>query len=445
MWSGSGEEPWQKEELVNARSLMAAAAVAALSMSLAACGGDGDGGGKESFDLTIGDSIPLTGDLADFGPAGDKAAKVAVSQINKAIKADGLDQTVKLVTEDNETNPQAAVSAARKMVADGAGCIAGAWASADTIPTARSVAIPDGVLLISPASTSTEITGLDDDGLVNRTPPADNLQGAALASFVERQLGGAKGKTVSVAGRNDAYGEGLTDSFSAEWKDKGGDVSGPLLYDPAQATFNSEAQKIVAGNPDAYVIVDFTDTFPKVGPALVRTGKWDPGKTFVTDGLANSTFVEENVDITNGMRATAPGTPAQGPASQAFGKLYESSAPQDVARQTFDGQNFDAVILCYLAAVAAGSTDGEDMAAELRDLTGPPGTQYSWQQLPQAVKALEDGDDIDYLGASGEIDLDENGDPTLGVYDQLKFNNGEIAPFGPQVPLPSIQAVTGTD
>jgi ABC-type branched-subunit amino acid transport system substrate-binding protein len=428
------------------RRSVVAIAVAALTVGFTACGGgDGGGGGEKSFDLVIGDSIPLTGDLADFGPPGDKSAKMAVSQINKAIKADNLDQTVKLLTEDNETNPQAAVSAARKMVADGASCIAGAWASADTIPTARSVAIPDGVLLISPASTSTEITGLDDDGLVNRTPPADNLQGAALANFVERQLGAAKGKTVSVAGRNDAYGEGLTNSFTAEWKNKGGDVSGPLLYDPEQPSYNSEAQKITAGNPDAFVIVDFPETFVKVGPALVRTGNWDAAKTFVTDGLADSTLAAEHQDITDGLRATAPGTPAEGPASQAFDKLFNSSPPSDVERQTFDGQNFDAVMLCYLAAVAAGSTDGEDMPAELTDVSGPPGKQYSWQQLPQAVKALQDGDDIDYLGASGNIDLDENGDPTLGVYDELRFSNGEISPFGEQIPLPSIKAVTGTD
>ena len=84
------------------------------------------------------------------------------------------------------------------------------------------------------------------------------------------------------------------------------------------------------------------------------------------------------------------------------------------------------------------------MAAKLRDLSGPPGTKYTWQQLPQAVKALKDGKDIDYIGASGDINLDQNGDPTVGVYDQLRFSGGTISPFGNQIPLPSIKAVTGT-
>jgi branched-chain amino acid transport system substrate-binding protein len=417
-----------------------------LAAALAGCGGGG--GGKKSFDLVIGDSLPLTGDLADFGPAGNKAAHLAIDNINKAIKSDKLKQTVSLKTQDNAggTDPQQAVSAARKLVSDGATCIAGAWASSDTIPTAQSVAIPQGILLISPASTSLEITKLNDpDNLFNRVPPADNLQGAALADFVSRQIG--DGKTVSVAGRNDSYGDGLTGSFIQAWEQqhKGKVTSNsPVLYDPAAASYDSEAQKIVAGNPDAYVIVDFPDTFPKVGPALVRTGKWSPAKTFVTDGLADSTFAKQYQNLNEGFRATAPGTPTEGSSSKAFGKLYESSAPKNVARNTFDSQNFDAVTLCYLAAVSAGSTDGKEMASNLRDVTGPPGTKYTWQQLPQAVKALQDGKDIDYVGASGDINLDENGDPTVGVYDQLRFSGGSIEPFGKQIPLPSIKAVTGT-
>ena len=102
---------------------------------------------EASLDLAIGDSIPLTGDLATSGHRARRRADLAVDQINDAIQQAGVDHTVKVVHEDNETNPQPAVQAARKMVdSDGATCITGAWASADTIPTAQSVTIPDGIL-----------------------------------------------------------------------------------------------------------------------------------------------------------------------------------------------------------------------------------------------------------------------------------------------------------
>ena len=124
-----------------------------------------------------------------------------------------------------------------------------------------------------------------------------------------------------------------------------------------------------------FAIIDFPETFVKVGPALERTGNFDPSKVFITDGLANGTLVEENADLMEGIRGTAPGTPAEGASSEAFDKLFTTAEPKDVERNVFDAQNFDAVILCYLSAVAAGSTDGTDMAAELQGVTGPPGNE----------------------------------------------------------------------
>jgi hypothetical protein len=58
--------------------------VAGLSFGIAACGDDDDdgGGGSDvsdaSFDLTVGALVPLTGDLSQFGPPGEKAADLAI-------------------------------------------------------------------------------------------------------------------------------------------------------------------------------------------------------------------------------------------------------------------------------------------------------------------------------------------------------------------------------
>src|SRR5262245_1123061 len=137
------------------RLVLPALVTLVFALGLAACGDDDDGGGstsadvtggEETLDLVIGDSLPLSGDLADFGPPGEKAADIALDQINAAIEESGVDHTVEVVHEDNcgGADQQCAVQAARKLVdSDGASCIAGAWASADTIPTAESVAIPD--------------------------------------------------------------------------------------------------------------------------------------------------------------------------------------------------------------------------------------------------------------------------------------------------------------
>jgi ABC-type branched-subunit amino acid transport system substrate-binding protein len=407
---------------------------ATATVGLAACGDDGGGGGEKTLNLTIGDLVPLTGDLADFGPPGRKAADLALDQIQAAVKEVGADHTVKVVHEDDQTDAQAGVQAARKLVdAENSTCIAGSWASSVSIPVARSVAIRENVLQISPASTSDEISPLEDDGLMNRTSPPDRFQGPALSDAMEDALGGAQGKTVNIGARNDAYGTGLSDTFSKAWQAKGGRIGERVVYDPEQPSYNSEASQIASGNPDAWVIVDFPETYQKVGPALVRTGDWDPKKTFITDGLASSDLPKNaGREATEGMRGTAPGSPETGSASEAFDKLYTAAPGPD--RQTFDAQNFDAVILCYLAAVAAGSTDGADMAGELQDISGPGGDKYTFEQLPDAIRALQDGNDIDYEGAAGPLNLNDDGDPTAGVYDLYRYRNGEIDVFD-EVPV----------
>jgi ABC-type branched-subunit amino acid transport system substrate-binding protein len=416
-----------------------AIAITGLALGLAACGDDDDGGGggEETLDLTIGDSLPLTGGLSDFGPPGEKAAGIAEDEINAAIEEAGVDHTITIVSEDNGggDDQQAAVSSVEKIVADGASCVAGAWASADTIPIAESVAIPDEVLLISPASTSDEITGLDDpDGFINRTVPPDSLQGPTLANFMDQELGGAEGTTVNVGARNDAYGTGLVDTFSTAWEGLGGTIGEEVVYDPELPNYDSEAEQLVSGEPDATVIFDFPETYNKVGPALVRAG-FDPTTTFFTDGLASSDLPSTaGEEATEGMRGTAPGAPDEGEAATAFDTLYVDSEPKDIDRQTFDAQNFDAIVLCYLAAVAAGSTEGQDMAEVVRDVSGAPGDQYTWEELPDAIDALQNGDDIDYEGASGSIEMDETGDATAGVYDTLTFKGGNIETIG-EVPV----------
>jgi ABC-type branched-subunit amino acid transport system substrate-binding protein len=396
------------------------------SLGLASCG-DSGGGGETSLDLTIGDSVPLSGDLADFGPPGEKAGNLAVDVINEAIDEAGVDHSVNIVTEDNcgGADQQCAVQAARKMVqSDDASCIAGAWASADTIPTAESVAIPEEVVMISPASTSDEITGLDDNGLINRTAPPDSFQGPTLADYVDSQIGGAKGKTVNVGVRNDAYGTGLGDTFSEAWEGLGGKIGERVDYDIKLPNYDTEAEQLTSGNPDALVIVDFPETYNKVGPALVRAG-FDPTTTFVTDGLISGDLAESaGADAVNGLRGTAPGVPDDDTSAKAFDKRYVAAPPKDVDRMTFDAQNFDAVVLCYLAAVAAGSTEGADMAEEVQNISAPGGDKFTWEQLPEAIEALQNGDDIDYDGASGAIDMDDAGDATAGVYDIYEFKDG---------------------
>lgn len=405
-----------------------------LSLGIVACGDsddDGGGGGGEAggkFDLTIGNLVPLTGDLSPYGAAGQKAGELALDEINAAIKKAGAEQTVELVAEDSASDDQGGVQAARKLIADGATCISGDYPSTGTVAVARSVTVPEEVMLISPSATADALSDLDDEGLFARTAPPDGLQGKALADRMEKQLGSLEGKTINIGARNDLYGTGFADSLEAELEERGATVAEKVVYDPEQPSYNSEADTLTSGDPDNWVIIDFPETFAKLGPALARTGTWDPKATFITDGLSTSDLTElAGPEITEGMQGTAPGAftgGASGGAPEAFDKLFEGAPGPP--RNLFDANVFDNVVLCYLGALAAGSTEGPEIAEALPDVTAPGGTKYTYEELPQAIEALEKGQDIDYDGASGPIDWEENGDLSRYIYDISEFKGGKL-------------------
>ena len=86
---------------------------------------------------------------------------------------------------------------------------------------------------------------IKDEGTIFRTVPPDSLQALALAAAIADKLGSTEGKLVSVVYRNEPYGELLSKGFAKAWEAKGGKVQGPVVFDPAQATFDSEAGQVV--------------------------------------------------------------------------------------------------------------------------------------------------------------------------------------------------------
>ena len=156
-----------------------------------------------------------------------------------------------------------------------------------------------------------------------------------------------------------------------------------------------------------------------------KNGKFTPKRAFGTDSLANPRLANLAPAATNGLRGVAISAPNRGQAAREFDKRFKARG--QAKRQTFDAQQFDAVVLCYLSAVAAGSTTGKAMAGKVREVSAPPGRKFTWLQLDQAIKALEVGQDIDYEGASGPINMNDAGDPTAGVYDVYEFKGGADA------------------
>ncbi len=415
--------------MIRRRTVASLLAVGALGIGGIAAGcGDDDSGSGDVGELKVGVLVPLTGGLGPYGGPGAKAADLAAAQVNAAAGDSGLKLT--LVQEDTKSEAQAAQEAGTKLIeSDGVTAIAGPWGTDEVTATAENVTVPAGVPIVSPSATQPAITELDDDGLVFRTPPSDAIQGKVLAQLIGRELGADA--TVATGGRNDSYGTALVAEFTKAFEAAGGTIAKNVPYNPEAASLSSEAQQLASGNPDGWMIIDYAGDWAKMGPALVRSGNWDPAKTFTGDGLISNSLPDDaGRPATEGMRGTAP-TSLDAPAGDAFDALWKSDVGEP--RQTYDAQNFDAVILIALAAAAGGSSDSASIAENLQEVSRG-GTKYTFENLSDAITAAAAGEDIDYEGASGPIDFDDAGDPTAANYSTWSYTDGKLTPTNEVIP-----------
>jgi len=423
----------------------------ALTLGLVACGGGGDGGGgngpgSKPLNLVIGNSLPLSGVSMTLGESGQKASDLAVTQIEQAVSETGSRHTINTVNENQGDTTDSAVQSAKALVNDdNASCLTGPWSAEAVAKTAEVVAIPAKVLQISPVPTGDDVAQLGDHDLINSTALPQSVEGSAISDAIDHDLDGTQGHTVNVATNHGGYGDTVGQDFIDSWQGNDGTVGDQVVLSPLSTTstgsssstsaYSGQAYQLLSGNPDAVVIIDDLNGFTGLAPALAAQPSWDPARVWGGGQLVSPGLPDQvGADTLDGFRALAPGTPRDAAASSAFVHAFKQAAPHDVRLAPFAAQQFDATVLCYLAAVAAGSTDGQKMADKLIDITAPGGTEYGWRQLPAAIKALEDGEDINYTGASGPIDMDVHGDPTAGVFDVYRYSSSGLEVVG-EVPV----------
>jgi ABC-type branched-subunit amino acid transport system substrate-binding protein len=379
-----------------------------------------------SFQLRIGDVLPFTGDLAAYGANLDRGVKLAVDLQQKALDSAGLGGTASVTlvaSEDGQTSASASVEAATKLVkTDRANVVIGEMASTATIPMARSVTVPNRIVQISPTSSAPQLTALRDNGYLWRTYPSDALQGRVLGQAALAAFG--KGATVNVGSRNDAFGTALRQLFVAQWKRLGGKVGVNISWNPSQPNFDTEAQKLVEGDPAGWVIIDFPDTFQKFAPSLVRSGQWSASKTLMTEALRNADVLSQIGDPVKGLRGTAASA-AGGPAGRSFAAYWKRNVTGAKPYTGFEGTAVDAASVAFLAAVKACSSSPARIKANLRAVSGPPGAKVTFLTLGRAVRLLRSGRDVNYEGTFSPVDFDQRGDIGSAVFEIWRYDGAD--------------------
>ena len=367
--------------------------------------------------LKIGSLLPSTGDLASIGQQMVGAVPLLVDTVNACGGVNG--EKVTLVPVDDQTDPRAGAAGMTKLATvDRVGGVVGSFAS--SVSTAAvSIATPNKVMLISPGSTSpvfTEKAGKGDyKGYWARTAPPDTYQALALA-----QLANKKGfKKVSTVVINNDYGVGFEKAFVQAFEKLGGTVvnkNSPTRYDPKATTFDTEAQAAFAGKPDAVLVVAYEETASLLLKTAYQQGLAQGVQIMLTDGTKSDTFPQrvgkagDGKYIVSGAIGTVPGSNGKG--LDAFAKLWQSKKGSPPAPYT--AHAWDAAALLALAAQSAKDNTGVGIASKISEVANGPGTEVA--DVCEGLKLLKEGKDINFQGASGNVDVDQNGD-VVGVYD----------------------------
>lgn len=373
--------------------------------------------------FTLGQIAPFTGSAAEFGEFYRDAVRLAFEQVNAAAEEVlGGPIMDRHIAEDTNTLPTPAIESTRKLVeADGVSAIVGGWSSGVSVATAVSVSIPSGVLQVANGSTSPLITVLPEDreaDLLFRTTAPDTYQGIVLAQLLSGEIMAdhqfASAATLYV---NNPYGQGLSNAFARAFQARGGTVQAQVPHpEEVQPTYSSQLALALQEEPDILVCVSYpghTATYLKEARDVFGFTSW----AFCDANRSERVIEALGADVLAGSLGTAPGQDPSIPAFQNFEATYTERFGRDRI-PPFTESAYDAGIAIGLAGVKA-AIDGESeitgtvLRDRLRTVANPPGEQIvggTQDAITRAVQVLRDGGDIDYSGAAGACDFDDNGD-----------------------------------
>lgn len=377
--------------------------------------------------IPIGSILPHTGALAPFGPGMEDAVTLAVSHVNAA--GGPLGREIQLFARDSGSDARTAQGEYDRLVEEqGIVGFVGAAASNVSGPLARRVAA-DGVVQVSPSSTAPGLAarGYGADGVkyFARTAHNDVQQGIAagvvLNEFVEADtaaflFSGDVGDELAAAAGDEFHGE-------------------TLQVVPYTATSDPTAtlDRLFRGDPDAVGFVGFPDS----GRSLLQAwADGDYGGQWVLPEALNSSDLFRAIpDVVEGMYVVSP-NPEPTPGTNRFrGEFGDDPTP-------FAAHAYDALFLVALAIHRAGVATGTAVAENLGAVSRKPGITVTVDEFRTATELIDRGTAVNYQGASGPVDLNEELEPGVRFV-VSRVRDGQPNPVD-VIPRPRLDDVTAS-
>jgi len=334
------------------------------------------------------------------------AAGLALREVNAAGGIDG--RTVEMPGRAIGNDPSIAPDVVQDLIDEGVVAFVGPQTSASTLAVAELLAAA-GVPAVSPGATSPSVSGSEPPlDYVFRVAPSDAFQARLLAA---RSLDAWGCTRTAIVAQSDVYGTKIADAVAAFYVSRGTAVVSREDIDPNLTDFRDALDRIEQAAPDCILLAALIDAGARIvrqwseEPARTGTVIWGGSETMHDPAIA--TFVGD-ASLVDGMRGTdvAPAPSTAEYAAFAARYLAEFGTPAGGGH----ARRYDAAALILLALARTHGEGGPALRDALYDVSRPPGTPIGPGQLSRGVSILERGGDVDFLGASGPVDFDDNGD-----------------------------------
>ena len=275
--------------------------------------------------MQLGVLTPLTGAGGFDGPRMLKAMQAVIDEVNAA--GGLLGRKVELVVEDDQTNPESAVRAARKLIdVTKVPAIMGTWASAVT--TAVAPVCWESRTFLTTVSGADSITKLPHQGYLIRTQPNNHLQAAKHAEFIAA-MGLKRCFMMSIQA---PFSQPTQERATEVLKQKGSEMVGTLIYDKDKTTYRSEVDQALKTNPDVIYLNGYSPDVTILLRDLYRAGY--TGTRF-TQSYAVTSKVLESLppEVTEGVITVQPSADISSPAYELARKRLGIAEPESYETQ----------------------------------------------------------------------------------------------------------------
>jgi len=362
--------------------------------------------------IPIGTLCPLTGAGGSYGPDMQRAVVAVVERINKAGGIHG--RPIQLFHEDDQTNAEAGVRAARKLIdVNRVVAIVSTWASAVTLAV-RPLCVEAKVFLIGVSGADTVTQG-EHKGYVARTQPNTNLQGRMYAKFAVSKK---EWKRVAYLALQTPYARSFGDAFTGILKTAGVTITDDLIYEDKKPSYRSEVTRILATNPDMIMLEGYTPDSVVMAKDIYKAGY--KGAILAPSFAINAKFIEGvGAEVAEGIWNMDRAPLYDSPAYKEFSAAVPRTDQSPYAPQAWDQMSIVALAL----AAGRGEVSGTVIKDHLRAVANPPGTVvYSYAE---GAKLLGEGKKVNYEGASGSCDFDAIGDILSAPFSVQQVRRGK--------------------